>query len=215
MPSPETRFDPLRHPWDAWRPEDVFDRLRGLDVPWHVAAGWSIDLFLGAERREHEDLEIAAPAVRFHEVAAALPELEFFAIVDSLAYPVESEPERLEGSHQTWGLDRAARVWRVDVFREPSDGDTWVCRRDESIRFDGGGHIERTADGIPYGRPELTLLFKAKHTREKDEDDLEAVLAVLEPERRRYLGELLATVHPGHPWIERCAREDSNPRPTA
>ena len=210
-----TGFDPMELPWEAWRPEDVYGRLAGLGVPWHVAAGWSIDLYLGGERRAHEDLEIAVPAARFHEVAAALPELEFFALADSLAHPVESEPEILERSHQTWGLDRAARVWRIDVFREPSDGDTWICRRDESIRFEGGGHIERTPAGIPYGRPELTLLFKAKHSREKDEDDLEAVLAVLEPERRRYLAELLERVHPGHPWIERCAREDSNPRPTA
>ena len=38
--------------------------------------------------------------------------------------------ETLAGeSHQTWAYERAARVWRFDVFREP--------------------------DGIPYLRPEI------------------------------------------------------------
>ena len=42
-------------------------------MPWRVSAGWAIDLFLGGERREHEDLELAVPADRFGEIAAALP----------------------------------------------------------------------------------------------------------------------------------------------
>ena len=103
------------------------------------------------------------------------------------------EPEALtaEGSHQTWGLDRDAGVWRLDVFREPSDGDTWICRRDASIRFSRGEHIEWSEEGIPYARPELTLLFKAKHARPKDDLDLHAVLEVLPAARRRYLADLL------------------------
>ena len=64
--------------------------------------------------------------------------------------------------------------------------------------------IERTEDGIPYARPEIVLLFKAKHPdRPKDEADLAAVLPSLGPSRRRWLAESLALVHPGHPWLER------------
>jgi hypothetical protein len=197
----EVPFDPGRYSWDAWSPEEAARRLGGIDVPWYVAAGWSIDLFLGAQTREHEDLEIATPATRFAEVAAALTGLEFFAIVDRIAYSVESEPQALIDSHQTWGLDRSAGGWRIDVFREPSDGETWICRRDDSIRLTRREHIEWTPDGIPYARPEVTLLFKAKHARPKDDDDLGAVLAVLDPSRRRYLAELLEIVHPGHRWL--------------
>ena len=203
MASTETSFDPLRYPWAAWLPEDVARRLKRVAVPWYVAAGWSIDLFLGRQTREHEDVEIAVPSDRFDEIADALVELEFFALVDGIGHAVALEPEALtaEGSHQTWGLDRDAGVWRLDVFREPSDGDTWICRRDASIRFSRGEHIEWTEEGIPYARPELTLLFKAKHARPKDDLDLHAVLDVLPAARRRYLADLLATVHPGHRWL--------------
>ena len=56
-------------------------------------------------------------------------------------------------------------------MREPADGDTWICRRDERIRMPYDQVIERTADGIPYGRPEIVLLFKAKAARPKDDAD--------------------------------------------
>jgi hypothetical protein len=92
----------------------------------------------------------------------------------------------------------------LDVFREPSEGDTWIYRRDERIRLPYSDVIERTADGTPYARPEIVLLFKAKHSdRPKEEADFAAVLPSLEPGRRRWLAESLALVHPGHPWLER------------
>ena len=87
----------------------------------------------------------------------------------------------METIHQTWGLDRTANRWRVDVFREPFDDDGWVARRDETIRLPYAELIEHTADGIPYERPEVVLLFKAKHSRAKDEADLAAVLPGSQP----------------------------------
>jgi hypothetical protein len=192
---------PDLYEWDAWRPEDVARALAGVEAPWYVAAGWSVDLFLGGERREHEDLEIAVPATRFGEVAEALVELEPFVVGQGQATPLAEASELLDTYHQTWMLDRAAGRWRVDVFREPSDGDTWICRRDEAIRLPYDELIERTAAGVPYVRPEIALLFKAKHAREKDDGDLAAVLPGLTSERRRLLAELLERVHPGHRWL--------------
>ena len=172
--------------WDSWRPDEVARRLASVEVPWYVAAGWAIDLFLGQETREHEDLEIAVPRAGFADVTAALSEFELHAVND----------------HQNWVRDPAADAWRLDVFAEPSDGDTWVCRRDERIRLPYDRVIERTTGGIPYGRPEIILLFKAKHARPKDESDLAAVLPRLDASRRAWLADALELVHPGHPWLE-------------
>jgi hypothetical protein len=55
--------------------------------------------------------------------------------------------------------------------------------------------------GIPYGRPEIVLLYKAKHARPKDDADFAAVLPLLEPGRRRWLADALELVHPGHRWL--------------
>jgi hypothetical protein len=187
--------------WDAWRPEAVAARLEHVTVPWAIAAGWAIDLFLGYERREHEDLEIAVPATRFAEVEAALPELDLHVVGPGPAVPVRDAGPLLETHHQTWGLDRVARVWRLDVFREPSVDGRWVCRRDESLRLPYDELIERSADGIPYVRPEVVLLFKAKGARPKDEGDLAAVLPRLPRSRRRWLAEAIDRAHPGHFWL--------------
>jgi hypothetical protein len=174
-------------------------------APWYVAAGWAIDLFLGGRRREHEDLEVAVPGARFGEVADALAGLEIFVIgtpENGLATPfAEVDEEALADTHQTWVREPATGLWRLDVFREPSAGDTWLCRRDERITMPYDRVIEHTRDGIPYGRPEIVLLFKAKHARPKDDDDLAAVLPHLAPERRRWLADALDLVHPGHRWL--------------
>jgi len=141
-------FDADLVDWDAWHPGEVARRLDGVDVPWYVAAGWALELFLGEQRREHEDLEIGVPAKRFGEVVAALDGLEFHTVSPdpakapradgrgcTLATPIGLAGALLESSHQTWALDRAAGAWRLDVFREPSQGDTWISRRHERIRM--------------------------------------------------------------------------------
>ena len=61
--------------------------------------------------------------------------------------------------------------------------------------------VLRTPGGVPHGRPETVLLFKAKAVRPKDEADLAAVLPRLDPEARRWLAAALALVQPGHPWL--------------
>jgi aminoglycoside-2''-adenylyltransferase len=187
--------------WAPWRPEDAASALAGLEAPWAVAAGWAVDLFLGAERREHEDLEVALPAVRFAEAAERLSGLDFHVVAPGTAVPVGAAAGLLETHHQTWGLDRAAYRWRIDVFREPSEGDTWICRRDGRIRLPYAELIEHTDDGIPYVRPEVVLLFKAKQARPKDEGDLAAVLPRLGASRRRLLAGWVELVHPGHFWL--------------
>jgi hypothetical protein len=51
-----------------------------VTAPWYVAAGWAVDLFLGGQRREHEDLELGVPAQRFRELLPALAALDFHVV---------------------------------------------------------------------------------------------------------------------------------------
>jgi GNAT superfamily N-acetyltransferase len=194
-------FAPDLGRWDAWTPDEVAHRFTDVEAPWCVAAGWALDLFLGGRRREHEDLEIAVPRDRFDEVADALDGFDLFVVGDGVVRPLPAARDLLEETHQTWVREPETGLWRLDVFREPCDGDTWVCRRDERIRMPYERLIEHTADGIPHMRPEVVLLFKAKHERPKDDEDLSAVLPRLDGERRRWLLDALELVHPGHRWL--------------
>lgn len=92
----------------------------------------------------------------------------------------------LAATHQTWLRDPVSGQFLFDVFREPHDGGTWICRRDESLRLPYDAIIERTAEGIPYLVPELVLLFKAKAARPKDQADFVGTLPLLSRARRSY-----------------------------
>ena len=193
-----TAFAPDVSQWDPWRPEEVAALLAGVDLPWYIAGGWAIDLFLGAERREHSDIEIAVPDARFEELLPVFAGLELFVVGAGLATPLADG--RRDDAHQTW--IREVGKWRLDVFREPSDGDLWICRRDPAIRLPYEQVIEWTDDGIPYLRPEIVLLFKAKHTDvPKNQADFEAVLQRLDAGRREWLHDALERLQPDHAWL--------------
>ena len=196
----ESSFEPDLTQWDAWRPADVAHLLKDVQTLWYVTGGWALDLFRGRQTRDHDDLEIAVPVDGFSEIQSALSEFELYVIGDGRAYPLTSET--LMKHHQTWVRERMTALWRLDVMRESWDGDSWIFRRDVRIRLAREDVIAHTSDGIPYARPEVALLYKAKALRPKDDDDFSGVLPLLEPAGRRWLTESLELVHRRHHWLD-------------
>ena len=196
----QTSFEPNLFAWSAWRPSEVARLLMDVAAPWYVTAGWALDLAHGRRTRDHDDLEIAVPADRFAEIQRALSDYDLYVVGGGLAHPLTAKA--LAAHHQTWVRERATGLWRLDVMREPWDGDTWVFRRDERIRLPRGRVIAHTADAIPYARPEVALLYKAKNARPKDDDDFAGVLPLLDPAARRWLADAIALVHPRHRWLD-------------
>jgi hypothetical protein len=187
--------------WSScWTPGEIAQHLAGIAAPWCVAAGWALDLFRGSQTREHGDLEIAIPAATFPEVRDRFPGYAFDAVSSGRIWE-NAAPGVLSATHQTWLRDPATGNYLVDVFREPHDGQTWVCRRDETIRLPYREIIHHTPHGIPYLAPELVLLFKAKHARAKDQADFDGTVPLMTPAQRAALAGLLARVHPGHRWL--------------
>jgi hypothetical protein len=189
--------------WSPWHPADLGRRLQEVGRPWCVVGGWALDLWHGRQTREHEDLEFAilrddAPAFR-----AALGELAFFTVHDGAIAPLA--PDAVPPPHvfQIWGLDAAARRWRIDMMIEPGTPSDWVYRRDPRITRPRAEMVGLTADGLSYLNPAAVLLFKAKHLRDKDLLDFEAALPRLAPTERIWLRDCLARLHAGHPWIGR------------
>ncbi len=205
-PDGVTRWDgPPLSAWAPWTPREATERLAGVVADWAVVGGWAIDLYLGRQTREHEDLEIAIPRSQFPVMRRALAQFALHAVGDGevrLLPPGEETPRE---KHQNWVLDVAAQAWRMDVMLEPGDAETWVFRRDERITAPRSRMIARTADGAPYLRPEGALLYKAKGQRRKDEADLASVLPALDDDARAWLREALALAHPGHAWMDRLA----------
>lgn len=188
--------------WDPWTPTETAEQLRGVDAPWYVLGGWALDLFLGRETRAHDDLEIGVRSEEFPEIRSALADFELVVVGDGQAWPLTDET--LAAHFQTW-VREPGGPWRLDVIRERWDGDEWIYRRDPRIRLPAALAVARSPEGIPFLRPELVLLFKAKATRPKDVADFEAVLAQLDAGRRSWLRDALTATHPHHPWFDDLA----------
>jgi hypothetical protein len=187
-------------PWEPWRPEHVAELLGRAALRWYVVAGWAIDLFIGRETRVHEDIEIGVPAAAFPSARDALGAFELDVVGDGRRWALD-DVAAFELHFQTWVRDPNTGVYHLDVFRDPHDGDTWLCRRDTSISMPYDELVRRTSGGIPYMAPHVVLLFKAKHDRAKDRHDLDTVLPALSDVEREWLGANLARLHPGHPWL--------------
>lgn len=192
----------------ALSPGQVAERLAGVTTPWCVVGGWAIELFTGLAR-PHGDIEIAVPAAGYPELRARFNDCEFDAPVDGRVWRSASTDE-FAVTHQTWVRDPVTDHYLVDVFREPHDGDIWICRRDEQIRLPYAEIVRRTHDAVPYLAAEATLLFKAKACREKDEHDFTAALPLLDARQRVRVASWLGVVHPGHPWILRLGADSAN-----
>ena len=190
---------PIDEPhWNAWTPDEAARRMHGVDVPWCVTAGWAVDLFVGRETRTHDGLEIAIPSAAWPVVRQHLSDLDFVVAGDGRLWPLTSAT--LDAHFQTWGRDGSGG-FRLDVFRDPHDGDTWICRRDPRLTRPYTELIRRTSDGIPFMSPDVVLLFKAKHDREKDRADLGECLPLMSDAEIAWLTTTIAMVHPGHPWL--------------
>lgn len=208
MPEPKRWDGPPIEAWSmAWSPEQAARVLEGVAAPWAVAGGWALDLWPGEQTRAHGDLEIAVPNTFYPEIQARLEGLglRLFAIDDGQAIAIEPGEAPPGRTHQTWVMEPAVQGWRMDVFREPGDADTWIYRRTGELSAPRGWASGRTAGGIPFLAPQIVLLFKAKAVRDKDEADFARVAPRLSPEARDWLAGGLRIIHPGHPWIDRLS----------
>jgi GNAT superfamily N-acetyltransferase len=188
--------------WAPWHPRVIADRLAHVDRPWHVAGGWALEMWRAEHDlgplRDHEDVEIAIPRVALPTFAAALGDLDLYAVHAGAVWPLHGGKPKAH-VRQVWAAE--GDRYRTDLFLETGGDRTWVFRRDDRVRRPMRRMVARTRDGVPYLRPEGVLLYKAAGTRPKDQADFEAVAPDLDAESVRWLVDTLSSAYPGHPWI--------------
>jgi hypothetical protein len=200
----------MTHDVDNWQPmpvEDAADLMTGVRIPWWIAGGWAIDLFLGRQTREHGDTDVlirrddqlvvqdylSGKGLLLHKTKQ--PGLKPWPQGEYLAPPVNDVWCR-------WSTDTP---WVLQLMLLHTEAGQWVFKGDQSIR----GPLEtlgrRTPSGIPYMRPEIQLLYKAKpDVLAKDQSDFDlAVQRMQPPERSWLLTQLQKRFADSHPWIGR------------
>ena len=185
-------------------PHDAAAILGRAGVPWWVAGGHAIDLFVGRATRPHDDLDVAVLRRDADAVVRALPGWSVHVglgdgVVEErpLAGPVP------HGVNALWCRPSPSEAWAFELLLSDVDGGDWVFKRDARVRLPLMRLGRRTDAGLPFLAPEVVLLHKAKALREVDEKDLRAALPRMDEAARRWLAHALAVAHPGHPWVER------------
>ena len=196
-------------PWQSWQPEEVTRLFSSLTVPWWIAGGWALDLFLGVQTRVHEDIDILflrrdQRAIRtlLHgwDVQEAHPEL----LPGPWPFQEWKQDAFLPAAvHDIWCRPHARDpwAWALQLMVTDASDDQWIFRRTAQIHGPLATLGRVTRDGIPYLAPEIQLLYKAKGLRPKDEADFARTLPALDGQSRQWLAQSLALVHPGHAWL--------------
>lgn len=101
--------------------------------------------------------------------------------------------------HELWCREEGGDPWRLEVLYEEATGGQWHYRRDPRVTPLAGLGID--VDGVPVIRPQITLLYKSKRPRERDEADLRSAVPHLDPASRAWLVRSLTLTGAVGQWI--------------
>jgi hypothetical protein len=185
-------------PWEPLEIESVVDLFSSAPFHWWISGGRALDLDLGRSWRQHDDTDVGVVRRELDSVYAFLSGWDLHVAAAGQLSPWSGEP--LDGArHQNnvWCRLAPDGPWVLDLTIGDGSEESWIYRRDPSVRIPWDAAVLRTDQGIPYLAPELQLLFKSKRLRPKDDVDAAEVIPALDPRQRELLSRLL---EPGHPW---------------
>jgi hypothetical protein len=181
----EESFQLLYGRWDPLAPEQVAVLLSQSSVRWWIVGGRAARV--GASARHHEDTDVAVKADDLDELRETLAGWHLWEDNNGSLRPLLPGLRLTEGCQQIWLRRDAEQPWRLDLLLDRSE-DEWVFKGDSRVRVPWTRALH-TVGGIPYLRPEIALLHKARLDRPKDRADLAA--AQLEPQSRVWLAQTL------------------------
>ena len=202
-------FHALYGDWDPMPPELIAGLLADCGARWMVAGGRAARA--GARPRHHGDTDVEVRAAHFEAVRAVLGGWHLWEVDDGALKPLLPCVALSPGCDELWVRREAGQPWRFELLvdRHSTDAE-WVYKRDARVRlpWDKAAH---TIGGVEYLRPEVALLFKARHDRPKDRADLLA--AHLDQSGRDWLADTLDLL--GHRKWARLTRLADGADPNA
>ena len=186
-------------PLGPWRPLSLDETVRLFahhPFRWWITGGRALELHVGRSWRDHDDSDVSVLRDQVFTVRSTLAEWDLHIAAAGVltawngkALYAEKEQNNL------WCRRQANDPWSLDVTISDGDHESWVYRRDPTIRVPWRKSVLRSAEGIPYLAPELQLLFKSKDLRRKDSLDAQEVIPQLDAERQSRLREALPDDH--------------------
>jgi hypothetical protein len=197
----------VEDPWQALSVEEVAALLEGLRVRWWIAGGQAIDLFVGSSTRRHQDLDVAVLRPDQLTVQAFLDGWDLRVAHDGQVTRWAPGQRLASHEHGIWARPNPTTPWRLELLMDEVSDGQWVYRRNPAVRLPLDQLGRTTATGLPYLRPEVVLLYKAKRPRGSDEQDAAVAIPRLTRPERAWLAAAIAKDTPEHPWLALLAHD--------
>lgn len=189
---------------DRWSPWPV-EKITAVfpDLPWILAGGLALEMFVGRRYRRHADVDILINREDQKRLPRYLEDgsqifigtgagrlVPFSRKSGFVRYPVQD----------LWllGEDRAA--WALQIMLYDTEDGCWIYKRNKNIRL-SVDRLFRQINGIRVIRPEIQLLYKSRAPRPKDELDFAAVRDLLDRDARKWLDRTLRQCYGRHRWL--------------
>lgn len=184
----------------------VADIMSNFGPTWALCGGWSVDIWLGRETRDHQDVDLTV----FYDDQHAV--FDYFTTGWLLnGHDIHdgdgTEPwsgRRLEfPSHIHAYSDDGLHL---DIQLNRRSGADWVFSTKAGLTLPISRCIAPSSLGIPTLAPEAVLFYKAiGWIRPHDETDFQALAPQLADSERTWLRDALSALRPHHPWLPALA----------
>lgn len=207
-------FKELAYDWNSltigennWEPlsvEEVIKVFKPFKPQWLIAGGWAIDLFLGQQTRNHEDIDVLICRDDQIEVQNLLADWDLWAADPPGTLKPWVKGEFLgKGLQDIWGRRTAKDPWQIQIMLFDTENENWIFKRDESIRRSLNSAVVVTKNGTSLLAPEIQLLYQSKSPRPKDHQDFQNALKAMSESQKEWLKMALKKVYKDeHVWLK-------------
>ena len=137
--------------------------MRGFPHPWYIAGGWAVDLYLGRETREHDDIDVVILRKDQFELQRYLTNWAFVKVVDGQRLPW-TDRERLDlPVHEVHATSRNRA--RIEFLLNESSGGTWQFRRNLAVTRQLNHIGAQTSTGVRSSHPRLSCCSRRNPPR--------------------------------------------------
>jgi len=103
--------------------------LAANNIPWAVAGGWALDLFLGRQTREHADLDVAIWRADQHKLRESLPPDWVAEVSDNgVLRPWRSEEWLSLPLHEIHARSVNREGGSIELLLNERDDTAWISR---------------------------------------------------------------------------------------
>src|SRR5580693_8045658 len=102
--------------WRRTTPSECTRWFSALAAPWWIAGGWAMDLFLGSQTRQHNDLDIGVLRRDAMSIVSMLADWEIFEAKGGLLRQLQPRQPPRADVNSLWCRPEGASDWVLELM---------------------------------------------------------------------------------------------------